>query len=1187
MTLMAPISHDVLSDIRNDYLAAYRDTDEFPDDLYIHPRATLQPNDDDTVDLSEHLQAFLDPDSPEVVCLILGPAGSGKSTFNHHTARYLWDKYEETPDDAVIPLFISLASLHDSNNRSRDLIEAFFEEMGFDRGRIAMLKKSRSFISILDGYDEIQDRNSNFYAENKLASWNGKVIITCRPEYLSSNYRSQFHPLRQPQKLRQYWLAPFSQRMIEEYIHKYSCTYPEMNLGQFDEWISRPDLQELISNPFLLRMIVAVAPQMQQIQFTRGNIYYHFVRNWFDRSQARLNRICNQLTPQERETYQNLLDDDFSQQVQTYCQKFALALYRVQALEATYEHGDDPRYQEWAEFLTNTDRRTRLLRFNAPLNRHGFSYRFIHKSLRDYFIARAIYQDYLLESCSTQALINTFRVVDDPGVLDFMVEEAGHNSSFRTKLLACIENSKTSEDLSRAASNSITILVKAHVSFSGRDLRGARLQGADCSGGIFDSTNFQGANLEDVKWHSAWLRHADMSTVRLKGADFGELLNLDAKEDVLALKYAPDGRFLAMTMRNGDIEDHDTDGGTIFSDKLGFWSDINDIEEYRCASFSADGKFMVFGYVNTDRYAVIRVWSLSNHQVPDIPRDDQRQLWSEFGHRVSVAINSRLCSYVDGRSQYLFSLNNASPELIYKRSMAGVKATAISPDGAYLAFADLFDVCVVSISSLETLYHIRVAVAILGATALVFSHDSQILAAGYTDGSVRLWSVRNAQEIQSFSGDENISVQALAFSPDSQILASSGHYPQRAESIVRQRIISQRFNAERNIYNFNDYPTEMAFSPDLTLVASGGQVEEQHQSITIWSFPHFKLQRTLILANMIVDITGTYKDPRHQCSHLTFSADSRFLAVSTVSGVVHLWCTKTWEKDCEILLDPGIIPGTLAFSKNSEFIAVVCREYIHHPTKDERKTLANRRVNTHIKIWSLLSDHSVQRIDLHPNHYEGFLQFSPQGSLITYSAIDADACVWPVPDGEPLQAFRAHRLEFSPDGQRYVLCTNTSLEIRDIDSHQVLHSFNERALTATFSPDGRLIACGTSGCVKIWMLDPISKSFGKIMGILRSEEVVLSWNPNGLLTRKTFGSRMIKLWQITEEKIFDNQSWVQDTIGLRTVCEWTNPNRPLELWGLRVDGASGLTRSNKQILRQGGATGVRDPLVEFIDPLEM
>lgn len=64
--------------------------------------------------------------------------------------------------------------------------------------------------------------------------------------------------------------------------------------------------------------------------------------------------------------------------------------------------------------------------------------------------------------------------------------------------------SKMDPAVRQAATDAITILVRAGENFNGADLRGIRIPGADLTEGQFESTQFQGADLTGTKLTRTW-----------------------------------------------------------------------------------------------------------------------------------------------------------------------------------------------------------------------------------------------------------------------------------------------------------------------------------------------------------------------------------------------------------------------------------------------------------------------------------------------------------------------------------------------------------------------------------------------------------------------------------------------------------------------------------------------------------
>ena len=329
--------------------------------------ATQHATEEGLFDLWARLESFMKPEVPQRVCLIQGTAGAGKSTFNHYLATRLWDTYN--PDIArPIPVFIPLANIHDPMRHNQDLVAEMFRRREWPEERISKARQQLEFVFILDGYDEIEKRDRNFYIDNRLGDWNAKTVITSRPEYLGSGYQSKFYPPGQPQLLQEYWLAPFSTKDITEYISKYvqvviASDKPEgapRSVKEYEHLIERPELRALISNPFLLKMVMTVQPTTDGIEFKRVTLYRKFLDHWLQSAQDRLSRI--QLPSALAGPFTTLCEESFAEHAEAYCLDFAVELYRHKSLEACYSPAARRSKQNalWGEFLTNEDPKKRL-----------------------------------------------------------------------------------------------------------------------------------------------------------------------------------------------------------------------------------------------------------------------------------------------------------------------------------------------------------------------------------------------------------------------------------------------------------------------------------------------------------------------------------------------------------------------------------------------------------------------------------------------------------------------------------------------------------------------------------------------------------------------------------------------------------------------------------------------------------
>ncbi|CAG8468001.1 2698_t:CDS:2 [Cetraspora pellucida] len=438
------------------------------------------------------------------VLLILGSGGTGKSTFNRYLARNLWEEFDnQKMMQPLIPLFIALAPLEGLINQDQDFIEAYLQKEGkLSTDQIDILRE-RKFVFILDGYDEIAERERHCYNKNKFSKWkNAKIIISCRPEYLGKDYEKRFWPTENEGKgFQELTITPFSPAEIEKYTIKYVDYSQDKGIPltwdaktYIQQIKNMPQVQDLVTNPILLKITLNVLPkilgekEITTSQINRIVLYDEFIKQWFERAQNRLLNI--QLNPKERDEFNRLNEEDFSK----HCLQFG-----------------------------NKDVECRLMRFSMPLIRRGNQYWFFHKTLRDYLIACALLDSSKNKNTSEKALFNKQSIMPEPAIQQFLVERIQQKPELKQQMLNFIECSKKNANIQIASVNAITVLMRAKIQLP-TNLNNIRVPGADLSNGVFNNSQLVRANLNNVNFQNAKLRNvnlegASLQNANLKGAD--------------------------------------------------------------------------------------------------------------------------------------------------------------------------------------------------------------------------------------------------------------------------------------------------------------------------------------------------------------------------------------------------------------------------------------------------------------------------------------------------------------------------------------------------------------------------------------------------------------------------------------------------------------------------------------------
>ncbi|KAF9362227.1 hypothetical protein BGX34_006568 [Mortierella sp. NVP85] len=577
-------------------------TMERDDAVYIQPQAkfSLQTADNICFSLMGKVKEFLESDRK--VFLLLGDTGAGKSTFSHALEFELWQSYKSKADR--IPLHISLPTI---DKPELDMIAKQLRKYAFTEHQIREMKHHRKFILICDGYDENQQTH-NLYVSNRLnqtGEWDAQMVISCRTEYLGSDYRDRFQPGNRNQQLvsplfQEATLTPFSIHQIREYIKQYvSINQPLWREGDYDRALKLiPNLKDLVKNPFLMALSLDVLPRivdpgqhLSNALITRTTLYDHFVEQWLERGKKRL--VEKDLSVLAKDAFERLSAEGFTRNGIEYLKKFAVAIYKEQGGHPVVKYSQLVDEGSWKdEFFRSKEKQ--LLHEACPLKRNGNQHQFIHRSLLEYGLALAVFDPQNrndragLEQISSRrrsvSSTLSFEIhvdldekatnseqepdpnsplvwrsfVNDHSLLYFLEERVRQEQVFKHQLLAYIEHSKKDKRWRTAAANAITILIRAGIQFIGTDLRGIGIPGADLSYGVFHAVQLQEADMRKVNLRGSWLRQTDLSGADMTGVQFGELPYFKIATFAISCAFSPDGKFIAVGHCSGDINVYST-----------------------------------------------------------------------------------------------------------------------------------------------------------------------------------------------------------------------------------------------------------------------------------------------------------------------------------------------------------------------------------------------------------------------------------------------------------------------------------------------------------------------------------------------------------------------------------------------------------------------------------------------------
>ncbi len=1129
--------------LKEQYFAAFKQDEAFKQtlQLYVAPHGKVSLNETiNTVHLFPQVRTFL---NDKYVILLTGDSGAGKTTFNRILEKQLWDQKKE-PD--AIPLFISLASI---DKPEHNLIAKALKKKGLSEFQIQTLRtEKQKFIFILDGYDEIR-QTRNIYLSNGINQpdgWQGRMVISCRSEYLGEDYRSRFQPNPHLQgedpSFQEVVIAPFSEAERSQYLEKY-VQHNQMTwaVQRYQNALEQPYLKDLVSSPFLLRVVLEALPYLESegkaqsaIQL-RLDLYDQFIRRSFERNQQRLS--TQDLTGTKREIFRELCDEGFTQHGIGFVQDLAVHLYTENAGNPVVEYSLRKDKGNWKGAFFGREEEKQLLREAWPLSRSGHQYRFIHKSLLEYLVAQALFESF--DACielgtrprrGSNASIYSFEAqpilpsrsqpeislapkhwVSDLGVVRWLTERVEQESTFRQQLLAIIERSKTDKTVRQAAANAITVLVRAGVHFNGANLQGIQIPGADLSDGFFDCARLEGADLSKANLRGVWLRNASLNGARMHGVEFGEWPWLEESNGVMACAYSPDGQLLAVGLDSGKINLYNATSWQKIYTLAGHIGSVYSV------AYSPNGRQIASG---GDDHTV-RLWDAQTGQEIHILKGHSEKV-------LSVAYSPDGRQIASGSwDQTVHLWDTQTGKRTFHRLLLHawhVLSVAYSPNGQQIASAS--DDKMVRLWDAQTGYILHTLEGHTEAVAsIVYSPDGRQIASGSRDNTVRLWDTQTGQEIHTLKG-HTASIRNVAYSPDGrQIVSGSDDNTVRLWSMGTGQEI-------RTLTGHNSSIIGLAYSPDGQQIASGSL----DRAVRLWG------AQTGQISPALTDNTG-------RIISVVVSPDGRQLVIGSGDRTVRLWDAQTGEVLHTLTGHTGYIQS-VAFSP------------------DGRQITSGSNDET-VRLWDAQTGEALYTLIGHIDSIKSVV-FSPDSQQIASCSNDTTVRLWDTQTGQEIHrlANPKHSIqicEYSPDGQ-------LTAPLWDMITHEIIplvgHTSSVNSLV--YSPDGRQIASGSDDAtVLLW--DVASGQRQTIVEACHGAINNVAWyaTPEGnayLVTNGEDGA--VRLWQV---------QFNGDRCQV-LLCRSSTRGR-LTVRGLSIQGAVGLSPMNAQLLTQRGAVREQAPIM--------
>jgi WD40 repeat protein len=420
-----------------------------------------------------------------------------------------------------------------------------------------------------------------------------------------------------------------------------------------------------------------------------------------------------------------------------------------------------------------------------------------------------------------------------------------------------------------------------------------------------------------------------------------------------------------------------------------------------------------------------------------------------------------------------------------------------------------------------------------GAYAVAFSPNGKTLATGGPSGA-RLWDPGTGRPIgnrlASPSGEPVESVNSVAFSPDSAMLATDG--PRLWDVATGRQVGGPLTNGDV------DTTISLAFSPDGAMLAAGGP----DGTARLWDVSAMAFRplgsrpadrsgyvakvafspdgvtlatSTLDGTTQLWDVTSghpigpvlhaalAFQAPSSPLPPLTFSPDATILATSTTSGA-QLWNIRTSQEAGKPFAAADAIRA-LAFSPDGKTLAAVedsmvqlwdvaSGQLIGHPLFASTCALDSCQAAFSpdgttlalgsplgVRLWDVSTGRPISKSLLASTPLGGTIAvaFSPDGATLATSS-PSGARLWDVatgqqvgrpltdPNGDP-----ANSVAFSPDSTTLATGSLSGARLWDVATGQQIgrplaDAIDDMVNSVAFSPDGTTLATGDSSGVQLW-----------------------------------------------------------------------------------------------------------------------
>ena len=250
---------------------------------------------------------------------------------------------------------------------------------------------------------------------------------------------------------------------------------------------------------------------------------------------------------------------------------------------------------------------------------------------------------------------------------------------------------------------------------------------------------------------------------------------------------------------------------------------------------------------------------------------------------------------------------------------------------------------------------------------------------------------------------------------------------------------------ETHVMEANEWVYALAYSPDGKTLASSGNAA----TVQLWDTEKHTIKKSLI-------------GHRDSVVAVSISSDGQLLASGSDDTTIILWNLATAEKIASLKKHKGSLIS-LVFSPDGKFLV----------SSDDQNA---------VLIWDVATEKVVRTITHTTPVGAMSLSISPDSATLATAA--GDVKLWNIETGKELASLGYHsnpvtHVAFSNDGSMIVTAASDGrITIRDARKHTVIQTFGDvpsTIMSVAFSPDDRMLACGTANDLDVSLFQMIMR----------------------------------------------------------------------------------------------------------------